>query len=66
MGYKFYFALDESNHAGQNKKGEIVTCIASTIHKDSIVRKQSNRRDYGKVLKLLEDPERDFRFTILF
>lgn len=60
-----YFGFDESNHAGPNKKGEIVICTYSTEQEDSIVKNWPNRREYSLVDKWLKQEGHDFRFTIL-
>ena len=60
-----YFGFDESNHAGPDKKGEIITCAFSQTHDDSIVREYPNRRSEVILNKWLEDQSHDFRFTIL-
>lgn len=60
-----YFGFDESNHAGPNRKGEIVVATYSISQEDSIVREWPNRRAYSKVEKWLEDLDNDYQFTIL-
>ena len=60
-----YFGFDESNHAGPNKKGEIVVCPFSIDHKDSIVKEWPNRRCYPTIKKWLKEEGHDYRFTIL-
>ena len=60
-----YFGFDESNHAGPNKKGEIIVCAYSTEHADSLVKTWPNRREYSTVERWLDQEGHDFRFTIL-
>ena len=58
------FGFDESNHAGQNKKGEIIVCAYSPDQEDSIVKEWPNRRDYASVKEWLEKDGHDYRFKI--
>lgn len=65
-GKTLYFGYDDSNHAGPNRKGELVICLKSQNHLDSIVKNYPNTRNYGKFEEWLnEAPENDYRFTIL-
>jgi hypothetical protein len=59
-----FSGFDDSNHAGSSK-GEIIVAVFSTIHEDSIVKPCLNRRDYSAVSEWLENPQRDYCFTIL-
>lgn len=60
-----YVGLDDSNHAGCSK-GEVVVSIFSLIHEDSLVRGWGNGRLISSKLEdFFENPERDFRFTLL-
>jgi hypothetical protein len=60
-----YFGFDETNHAGPNKKGEIVVCTYSSDHEDSLVKNWPNRRDSNLASKWLEQKGHNYRFTIL-
>ncbi len=61
-----YFGFDESNHAGKNRKGEIVAGVVSSNRRDSIVRAFPNTRNYSGFNEWLNrDYFKDFRFTIL-
>lgn len=60
-----YLGFDESNHAGPNRKGEIVVCTYSSDHEDSLVKNWPNRRDSDLVSKWLEQEGHNYRFTIL-
>jgi len=60
-----YFGFDESNHAGTNKKGEIVVAVFSVEHEDSIVRNWPNSRRNSELEKWLNHQGHDYRFTIL-
>lgn|SRR3989338_6483728 len=62
---ELYIGVDDSNHAGQNKKGEIILATFSYDSIDGKVQRQSTRRDPGKVSSWLEQPNHDYRFTIL-
>jgi len=60
-----YVGLDDSNHAGCSK-GEIIVSVFSSIHKDSLVRGWGNGRlTSSKLEEFFDNPERDFRFTLL-
>lgn len=62
-----YVGVDDSNHAGKTK-GEIIVATFSFYHKDSLVRKFPNKREYELVKNWFEDRDapKDFRFTVLF
>ena len=60
-----YFGLDESNHAGIDKKGEIVVCTYSSNQEDSIIRDWPNRRDASGIAKWLSQEDCGYYFTIL-
>ncbi len=60
-----YFGFDESNHAGTNKKGEIVVAVFSIDHDDSLMREWPNTRRTSDFEKWLTFPGHDYRFTIL-
>ena len=65
-----WIGIDDSNHAGDKKtakglKGEIIVAIFSHNVDDWKVRVFPNRRDCQKTEKFLQDPLRDFRFTLL-
>ena len=60
-----YFGLDESNHAGENRKGEIIVCTYSYDYDDSKKRKFPNTRDSSKLQKWLEQGGHGHRFTLL-
>lgn len=63
MGEVLYVGGDDSNHAGK-VKGEIDVATFSFCHEDSIVKDFPNRRDRLESIAWLNDPERDYRFTI--
>ncbi|MBS3091055.1 hypothetical protein J4217_01235 [Candidatus Pacearchaeota archaeon] len=56
---------DDSNHVGQNKKGEVIVVAFSTLKEDGLVIHQPYRRDISEAEKWLEKPERDYIFTLL-
>jgi len=58
-----YFGFDESNHAGQNRKGEIVVAVVSTLHEDSLIRYYSHHKTNVDFLNL--GGVYDYRFTLL-
>lgn len=61
-----YFGFDESNHAGPDRKGEIVSVTASQNRLDSIVKDFPNTRNYEMFENWLKQyPGNDYRFTIL-
>ena len=60
-----YFGLDESNHAGLNRKGEIVVCTYSLDHEDSIIKEWPNRRSFSTMEKWLAQENHYFKFTLL-
>ena len=47
-GSSLYIGTDDSNHAGTNKKGEIIVATFSTHLEDSIAKNQINRREANK------------------
>ena len=57
--------MDDSNHAGENIKGEINLAVFSFMHQDSIVRVFNNRRNYSLAGEWISESGRDYRFTIL-
>ena len=59
------FGLDESNHAGENRKGEIVVCTYSYDIEDSKKRKFPNTRNFSKLQKWLSEEGHGHRFTLL-
>ena len=66
MGLCLYVGMDDSNHAGENIKGEINAAIFSTLHQDSVIKAFPNRRDHSQATKwMMNFPERDYRFTLL-
>lgn len=65
MGLCLYVGMDDSNHAGENIKGEINLATFSLLRQDSIVKEFPNRRDYSQASKWIRHPKRDYRFTIL-
>ncbi|MDP3881816.1 MAG: hypothetical protein Q8Q31_02975 [Nanoarchaeota archaeon] len=64
-GSHIYVGTDDSNHAGTNKKGEIIVATFSIYHEDSIVKSQTNRREASKAYEWVRSPGRDYLFTIL-
>jgi len=60
-----YFGLDESNHAGLDKKGEIVVCTYSSNQEDSIIQDWPNRRENSEIEKWLSQEDCGFNFTLL-
>jgi hypothetical protein len=60
-----YIGADDSNHAGTNKKGEIIAVTFSIFREDSVVKEQVNRRDPRRAYNLLNSEGRDYAFTIL-
>ncbi|HJX50772.1 MAG TPA: hypothetical protein VJ438_04890 [Candidatus Nanoarchaeia archaeon] len=60
-----YFGFDESNHAGPDKKGEIISTVFSIGHEDSVVRRWPNVRRNPDLEKWLAESGHDYRFTIL-
>ena len=65
MGRCLYVGMDDSNHAGEDIKGEINLAVFSFEHDDSVVRTFNNRRDYDFASRYMRNPQRDYRFTIL-
>jgi len=65
MGCCLYVGMDDSNHAGEDIKGEINLAVFSFEHDDSIVRTFNNRRNYDLASQYMQNPRRDYRFTIL-
>tara|TARA_B100002003_G_C13862604_1_gene422195 strand:+ start:144 stop:683 length:540 start_codon:yes stop_codon:yes gene_type:complete len=60
-----YTGLDDSNHAGTSK-GEIIVSVFSSIQEDSLVRGWGNGRlTSSKLEEFFDNPQRDFRFTLL-
>lgn len=60
-----YVGLDDSNHAGTSK-GEIIVAVFSPIHEDSLVKSWGNGRlSSSNLERFFENPERDYRFTLL-
>jgi len=64
-GKTIYVGLDDSNHAGQGKKGEIILATFSTYKQDSKVQQHPNRRMYNAAQNWMEDEQRDYRFAVL-
>ena len=64
-GAKLYVGVDDSNHAGANKKGEVLVAIFSYDARAGYVNFQPSRRDVQKVHAFLSQPGNDYRFTIL-
>lgn len=60
-----YVGGDDSNHAGQNKKGELNVATFSLLKEDSIVKNFPNKRDYSKTENWIKSDSRDYRFLIL-
>ena len=59
-----YFGFDESNHTGQNKKGEIVVVLVSSDVNDSFVQNYPNHRENVEFV-MSGGGQYDYRFTIL-
>lgn len=62
---KLAVGADDSNHAGPNKKGEIIVNVFSFVEEDFAIKHYSNRRDVERALKWTELEGRDYRYTIL-
>src|SRR3989338_10701753 len=65
LSSSLYVGVDDSNHAGTNKKGEIIVATFSTHLEDSIAKNQINRREAGKAYGWAQSSGRDYLFTIL-
>lgn len=60
-----YIGVDDSNHAGKNKKGEIILATFSYNPFDGKVQRQSSRRDAQRVSSWIGETGHDYRFAIL-
>lgn len=60
-----YIGIDDSNHAGQNKKGEIILATFSRDPDDGKAQRQNVRRDAHKASLWFNQKNHDYRFTIL-
>ena len=56
---------DDSNHAG-DAKGEIIAATFSFLHEDSVIQSFPNNRNVQKTLAWLRNPNRDYKFSLLF
>lgn len=67
---ELYVGLDDSNHAGVNKKGEIEAAVFSTRQEDSLVRvfpntRSPNSKQVSPYREWASQWGRDYRFTVL-
>ena len=60
-----YVGADDSNHAGDAKKGEIIVTTFSFLKEDGIVKNFPNYRDRTRNNEWINSYYRDFRFAIL-
>jgi hypothetical protein len=60
-----YVGADDSNHAGENVKGEIILATFSYNHADSLVRLHKNRRDQAATVDWIKTPGNYYLYTLL-